>query len=74
MDTGRRGGEGELYRESNMENYFTICKINGQREFAVWIRKLKQGLCISLEGWYGEGDEREVQMGGDICIPTADSC
>ena len=74
MDTGRRGGEGELYRESNMETYFTICKINGQREFAVWIRKLKQGLCISLEGWYGEGDEREVQMGGDICIPMADSC
>ena len=22
----------------------------------------------------GEGDGREVQKGGDICIPTADSC
>ena len=33
-----------------------------------------QGLCINLEGWDGEGDGREVQKGGDICIPMADSC
>ena len=38
-----------------------------------WLRKLKQGLCINLEGWDGEGDGREVQKGGDICIPVADS-
>ena len=48
--------------------------IVSQREFAVWLRKLKQGLCINLEGWDGEGDGREVQKGGDICIPMADSC
>ena len=42
--------------------------------FAVWLRKLKQGLCINLEGWDGEGDGREFQNGGDICIPMADSC
>ena len=42
--------------------------------FAVWLRKLKQGLCINLEGWSGEADGREVQRGGDICIPMADSC
>ena len=34
----------------------------------------KQGLCINLEGWDGEGDGREVQKGGDICMPMADSC
>ena len=34
----------------------------------------EQGLCINLEGWNGEGDGREVQKGGDICIPMADSC
>ena len=28
------------------------------------LRKLKRGLCISLEGWDGEGDGREVQRGG----------
>ena len=41
-----------------METYITIGKINSQREFAVWLKKLKQGLCINLEGWDGEGDGR----------------
>ena len=47
---GERGGEGGMYGESNMETYITICKIDSQWEFAVWLRKLKQGLCINLEG------------------------
>ena len=42
--------------------------------FAVWLRKLKQGLCINLERWDGEGVGSEVQEGGDICTPMADSC
>ena len=71
---GKMGGEGELYGENNMETYMTICKIDGQQEFAVWLRKIKQGLCINLEGWNGEADGREVQKGEDICIPMADSC
>ena len=37
--------EGEMYGESNMEIYNAICKIDSQREFAVWLRELKQGLC-----------------------------
>ena len=45
-----------MYGKSNMETYIIVCKIDGQREFAVWLRKLKQGLCINLEGWDGEGD------------------
>ena len=57
-----------------METYISMCKVDGQREFAVWLRKLKQGLCINLEGWDAEEDGREVQKGGDICIPMADSC
>ena len=48
-------GEGEMYGKSNMESYITICKIDSQWEFAVWLRKLKQGLCINLEGWDGNG-------------------
>ena len=63
-----------MYGKRNMETYITICKIDSQWEFAVWLRKLKQGLCISLEGWGGEEDGREVQNRGDICIPMADSC
>ena len=69
-----RGEEGEMYRESNMETYLTICKIDSQQEFAICLRELKQGLCINLEGWDGEGDGREVQEGGNIYIPMADSC
>ena len=73
---GERGGEGEMYGKSNMETYITICNIDSQWEFAVWLRKLKQELCINLEGWDagGGGDRREVQNGGDICVPMADSC
>ena len=52
-----------MYGESNMETYITICKIDSQQEFAVWLRKLKQVLCVNLEGWDGEGDGREVQKG-----------
>ena len=63
-----------MYGKSNMENCITIYKIDSQQEFAVWFRKLKQGLCITLEGWDGEEDGREFQKGGDICIPMADSC
>ena len=51
-------GEGRTYGESNMETYITICKIDSQREFSVWLRKLKQGLCINLEGGMGR------EMGG----------
>ena len=63
-----------MYEKSNMETYVTICKIDSQRELAVWLRKLKQGLCINLVGWDGVADGREVQKGGDICIPMTDSC
>ena len=59
-----------MYGESNRETYITICKTESQQEFAVWLRKLKQGLWINLEGWDGEGDGREVQKGGDICISS----
>ena len=40
-----------MYGKSHMEIYITICKIDSQWEFVVWFRKLKQGLCINLEGW-----------------------
>ena len=59
-----------MYGKSSMEIYITICKIDSQWEFAVWLRKLKQGLCITLEEWDGEINGREVQKGGDICIPS----
>ena len=63
-----------MYEKCNMETYITICKIDSHQEFAIWLRNVEQGLCINLEGWDGAGDEREVQKGGDVCIPMADSC
>ena len=63
-----------MYGESNMETYTTICKIDSQWEFPLWLNEPKQGLCSNLEQWDGEADGREVQEGGDICIPKADSC
>ena len=47
-----------MYGKNNMETYITICKIDSQWELAVWLRKLKQGLCINPEGGMG------MEMGG----------
>ena len=38
---GGEEGEGEMYGEGNIEIYNTICKIDSQWEFAVWLRELK---------------------------------
>ena len=53
---GERGGEGEMYGNGNMETHITICKIDRQREFAVWLRKLKRGLLYQPRGrgWGGK--------------------
>ena len=75
MDLGvGEEGEGEMYEESNIEIYNTICKIDSQWELAVWVRELKQRLCDHLEGWDGEGDGRRVQEGGEMDVPMAYSC
>ena len=63
-----------MYGKSNMETYITLHKIDSQGEFALWLRKLKQGFCIKLESWVGKGDGREFQKRGGICILVADSC
>ena len=77
MDTGAGLGRKETVgcmERVNTETYTTLCKIDSQWEFAVWLRELKQGLCNNLQGWDGEGDGREFQEGRDISIPMADSC
>ena len=74
MDMGRGEERVRCMERVNMETYIIICKLDSQQEFAIWLRKLKLGLCINLAGWDGAGEGREVQKGGDICIPMADSC
>ena len=63
MDMGRGEERVEMYGKSNVETYITICKIDSQWEFALWLRKLKKLLYINLEGWDYGGDGREVQKG-----------
>ena len=43
MDMGEGGGEGKMYGKGNMETYITICKIDSQWEFAVWLRNSNWG-------------------------------
>ena len=50
VDLGDREEEGEMYEKSNMETYITMCRKDVQWEFAVWLRKLIQGLYVNLEG------------------------
>ena len=59
-----------MYGERNMECYIPHC----QWELSVWLRKLKQGLCINLEGLDEEEDGSEFQEGGHMCSLIADSC
>ena len=67
---GEKGGVGEMYGKSNMEIYIMICKIDSHIQGS---RNLNRD-SINLERWDGERDGREVQKGGDISIPMADSC
>ena len=46
--------------KSSIETYITMCKIDSQQEFVVWLRKPKQGLCINLAGRMGQ------EMGGRL--------
>ena len=40
------------------------CMTRGTQTRALW----------QAEGWYGEGDGREAQEGGDVCVPMAGPC
>ena len=53
-----------MYGE-NVENNIPICKRDSQWEFAAWLREVKLGLWINLEGWDGEEGGREGQERGD---------
>ena len=73
IDTGRGEERVRCTLRVTWKLNIATCKIDSQWEFAVCLRKLKQGLRINLEGWDGEGYGREVQKGEVIWIPMADS-
>ena len=70
---GGEEGEGEMYEESNIEIYNTMCTTDSQWEFTVRLRVTQTGALCLAEGWGGEGDGREAQEGGDMGVPMADS-
>ena len=74
MDTAGGGGRRGWKAWSDMETCITICKIESQWEFAIWLKELKLGLGNILEGWDGEEGGRDVHVEGDMGKPMADSC
>ena len=72
IDTGRGEERVRCTLRVTWKLNIATCKIDSQWEFAVCLRKLKQGLCVNLEGWDGEGEGREIQKRGDVCVPMAD--
>ena len=57
MDIGR--GEERVRYMERVTWKLTICKIDSQWEFTVWLRALKQGLCSNQRGGMG----REMEGG-----------
>ena len=64
----------EFIRKMEMKTFALcnvhICKIDSKWELPVWLRELKLVLCDNEEGWDGVGGRRDIQEGGDICIPV----
>ena len=64
-----------MYGKSSMETTLSLPYVNyianGNLPCESGISN--RGFYINLEWWDGEGAGREVQKGGDICIPVADS-
>ena len=74
MDMGRREERVRSMQRVTWKLILPYVKQIANWEFAVWLRKLKQGLCINLERWDGAGEGREFQRGGNICVQMTDSC
>ena len=55
-----------------------LLEITGERlpermkGLVVWLRKLKQGLCVNLEGWDGDGDGRVMVERADRMWSTGE--
>ena len=75
VDMERVEREGGTNWESGTGTYtLPYVKSDSQREFAVWRRELKSGAQWQFLGVGCVGGGREVQEGGDVWIPMADSC
>ena len=63
MDMG--GGEGEMYRKSNVETYITVCKTDGQLGICSMVQETQTGAWYQPRGvgwggrWEGGSKGRE---------------
>ena len=62
-----------MFGKSDIETYITVCKVDGPWDL-LYDSGNSKGLCNNLEGWDVKESRRDVQEGGDICIPVVDSC
>ena len=72
--TWGEGGGGEMYGGVTWKLTLPYVKQIANGILLYGSENSKQELYIHLDGWDGVGDGREVQKGGDICLPMADSC
>ena len=70
---GGKEGEGEMNGESSMEAY-TLTYVKQPMEIYCMTKGTQIRALNNLEGWESVGGGKEVQEGGDIRIPMADSC
>ena len=67
-------GEGGINLESSIDTYtLPYVKQRASGNLLSETESSNPVLCDNLEGWDRVGGRREVQKGGDICIPMADS-
>ena len=59
-------GEGEMYGESNMESYITICKIDSQQEFAHDSGNSSRGSVTPYKGGMGREIGGRLKRRGHI--------
>ena len=69
MDMGERDGEGEMYGESSMETYITICKIDSQWGICCLAQETQAGALYQPRG-VGWGGRWEGDSKGRACMYT----
>ena len=65
MDMGERDGEGEMYGESSMETYITICKIDSQWGICCMAQETQTGALYQPRGvgWGGRWERGSKRKG-----------
>ena len=72
MDMGR--GEEKVRCMERVTWKLTLPYVKQPTGISSMAQETQTGALYQPRGWDGEGDGREVQKGGDICRPMANSC